>query len=505
MGKLRKFEQWEVEKMVKMYESGESFAQISKKIGRHTSSVQNKLVKLGIHKESDIQSRKEFTDDEIATIERMYKKGNTMTEIGRKLGRDGTVVRRKLNSLGVYKVIQSRTVKEFTDDEINIMIKLYNGGESLAKIGKVLGCERWIIHNKLTALGIHKVKTREKENGKRIYLYDVEHLRSHIVDVDEAKQLFSGSNKKILFKCDNDGCIHTKKMTPNHLSQQGFACNICSKNISYGQLAFQSYQTHFKLGYEVEVVLKTLDNRRVDFVKFNDKGNVINFVEIQGRQHTEPSHQWYEDAHAQDIAKRKWAKATNTLMIEIDMRISSWEYFKEQINKCKYLPNINKNDEIAILKLMENNKRYPIKEIIKMYEVDKLSTVKIAEKYNVGDETIGNILRKQNIKTRGIGNAKRLRLIETNQVFKSIAEAQRKLNISSNISANLNGRQKSAGKHPITLDSLHWEYVSPASQQAIALAKQSADNINTSDTSINLDDTSDLSDSFMSLLDKEKV
>lgn len=241
-------------------------------------------------------------------------------------------------------------------------------------------------------------------NSSRIYegnsLYSVEWIRPYIIDSEEAKTLSPQSNKYINFKCPE--CSDEKKMKICNMFNHGFNCSNCSSNLSYGQLAFGQYQSYFGLGLETEKILKNLNNRRVDFVKFDKNDIVQYFVEIQGVQHTDVNSKWYKQAHEQDIAKRKWSKENNILMIEIDMRISSWEYFKEQINNCEYLPSINGDDEKAILKLMEVNKRYPTSEIIKLYN-DGLSTIEIGEKYNMHHSVIGRVLKKNNVILRNGG------------------------------------------------------------------------------------------------------
>lgn len=70
----------------------------------------------------------------------------------------------------------------------------------------------------------------------------------------------------------------------------------------------------------------------------------------------------------------------------------------------------------------------------------------------------------KSMKGRYIGNkhpkAKKVKCITTNEVFESIADAKRKYNVcSSDISKCCNGKQKSAGKHPITGEKLVWKYV----------------------------------------------
>lgn len=57
-------------------------------------------------------------------------------------------------------------------------------------------------------------------------------------------------------------------------------------------------------------------------------------------------------------------------------------------------------------------------------------------------------------------NSKRVLCITTNEEFESICEAARHFNIQQgNISYCLQGKRKSAGKHPITKEKLYWRFV----------------------------------------------
>ena len=373
--------------------------------------------------------------------------------------------------------------REWTQEEIEEAKRLYAEGLNFTQIGVEIGRSKGAVRYKLVALKIHEVEKKET-----VYLWSIESIRGHIIDEQEAKKTTHKSGNKLLFKCSTIDCDNTKMMFVSNLVNYGYSCPTCSTGTSYGQLAFQSYQAHFKLGYEAEKVLPTLDDRRADFVKFDENENVLNFVEIQGVQHTDVNHIWYEDAYEQDIAKRKWSKATNTLMIEIDMRVSSWGYFKEQINKCEYLPSINDEDEIAILELMELNKRYPVKEIIEMYLRARKTTYQIAEHYGYSVGTINNILTRNNVDLRDAkaSKGKMVRCIETGEVYQSSVEASRTLGINrSNISSVCRGKLKSAG-------GFHFEYLSDIESNAHHRSQYKHDNSET-DT-IELDDSIDLSE-----------
>lgn len=226
-------------------------------------------------------------------------------------------------------------------------------------------------------------------------LWSIEEIRKYIVDTEQAKTIPPHHRTKIKVKCNE--CQTVKMLQPATLVDRGIMCPVCNTNTSYGQLAFGQYNEYFNLGFESEKILPNLPNRRVDFINW-DNGM---WVEIQGEQHTNPSSTWYESAHEQDLEKREFAKNNSKYnLIEIDMRISSWEYFKEQINNCEYLPNITDEDEKAIIELMKKNKKYPTKEIIDLYTVKLKSTVEIGRIFKINNTTVGRILRKSGIDMR---------------------------------------------------------------------------------------------------------
>lgn len=300
-----------------------------------------------------------------------------------------------------------------------------------------------------------KVKPRIYEGNS---LWSKVEFREHIIDVEMAKTLSPGSNKKQLFKCKTKGCLNTKIMKPNDLINQGYGCSFCSNSISYGHLAFSSYNKYFNLNYKSEIILEELPNRRFDFINF-ETGKI---VEIQGEQHSNVYHQWYEQSHAQDIEKREFCKNSKYTMIEIDMYKSTWEHFKRQIDLEKDLPSMTKKDERVILEMMNNEGCYPVDLIIKMYTENKVSLKSIGEKYHMDSRTVSELLKRNNISIKAPGGKRKVKCIETGEVFNSLTSAAKWAGISSStLHGNLGEKkiQKTAGKHPQTKEPLSWKYV----------------------------------------------
>ncbi len=426
---------------------------------------------------------KQWTDKEIKKLKSLCDDGFTSKEIAEKLTRPVGSVRAKLKNLN--KKPKSNVSKEH----------LYQVGEVVNKTLKIMKqtrvksgrrtCKGYVVKSLAYPDDKNDYEVAESVlkvgcgcayiTGQRICeensLWSIKEIRKHIrnEDVEYSKSIApSTSRTELYFVCNDVDCDYVKKMTPNKLTGRGFLCKRCSRNLSYGQLAFGQYQEYNKLKLESEKTLPRLGGRRADFINF-ETGM---WVEIQGVQHTDTNHKWYEEAHEQDLIKREFANNnTQYNLIEIDMRISSWDYFKEQINKCEYLPNITDDDEIKILKLMEQNKRYPIEEIIDFYERGE-TLVQLGKRYKVSDVTIGNILEKNNVEIRS--NGKQVRCITTGEIFETVAKAREWALKGSKIDMACRGQRNYAGVHPITGEKLAWEYVTHAEMYINYKAKRLA-------------------------------
>lgn len=351
-----------------------------------------------------------------------------------------------------------------TQEQIDLMVELYNQGLNYKEISEHEGVNvsRPSVTKHLAKLGIVKVKPMNS-----ISLWSVKHLRPYIVDKNIAEELTTGSNKPIKLKCPY--CEVSKEMKVYKFAERGMSCN-CTVGISYGNLAFDCYQKHLKLNFKSEQVLEGLENRRVDFANYN----TFQIVEVHGLQHYKDTQGIWTNVHEgaieQDKSKREFANNPNNpySLIELDMRKSTWEQFKQAIENEPTLPNMNKEDEIAILEMLEKSKRYPVKEIKRLYLEEYKSTIEIGKIINISNVQVRSILIKNGVSMRN--SQKMVRLKETGEVFKSIREAGILLNIPyQSISDNVRGRTKSCSKHPITGDRLHFEFVNQSEQYAVNL------------------------------------
>lgn len=285
-------------------------------------------------------------------------------------------------------------------------------------------------------------------------LYDIEWVRPFLIDIEKSKSIPPYHAKSIIFKCPE--CNREKEMKPTSLMTRGFSCAFCSRGTSFPELFFMSYLEVKGINYEYQKIYDDLKNRRFDFYIPS-----IGICETHGRQHYEDSNNlsWdYESIRQSDREKKDYCTKNNINYIELDCRISTFDYIVTNINNCEYLPSITEEEKTEIRKIIEKNKRYPIQEIIDLYEKGQ-NTTQIGEKFNVNYNTICNILRKNNVSVRKTGaTKKKVMLINTGEIFDSAIEASEKYKTNkSHISEVCRGIRKSSGK--FNGEKLYWEFI----------------------------------------------
>ena len=348
-----------------------------------------------------------------------------------------------------------RKPRQWTQEEIKKAKQMYSEGMNMSEIGRVLNRPSVSVRLKLQALEIHKVE--------KVYLWDIKSIRGHIINIDEAKETTHKSSKKLLFKCSTIDCDNTKMMVVHNLVNRGYSCNICSTGTSYPELFMLAYLTVKNIPHETQVSYEEIPTRRFDFrIKLN---GVTSLVETHGSQHfltEEKTYHKVETIQESDSIKRQYAKDNKINYIELDCRESTFEFIRNQIELNEHLPNVEESEIDAMLKIMEQNKKYPVKEIVDMYLQARKTTYQIAEYFNYDAVTIGNILTRNNVELRdkNTSKAKKIRCIETGIVYASTHEAGRKLEIhQGSISQCCKGNRKSAG-------GFTFEYLTAAEENA---------------------------------------
>lgn len=197
--------------------------------------------------------------------------------------------------------------------------------------------------------------------------------------------------------------------------------------------------------YEYQKIFNDFGMNRFDFYI-----KEIGVIEVHGIQHYDSNRKWFEQSKTSDENKRRYCKENNINMIELDCRKSSFNFIKEEIQKNKFLEDISDYEVESMLKIIENNKNYPIEEIIQSYK-DGMSGKDICDTYGISHSTVLSILKKHNIKLKPF--RRKIKCITTNEIFDSAAEASRKYNIyTSGLQRALSGEYKTAGGYT-------WEYI----------------------------------------------
>lgn len=354
---------------------------------------------------------KRFTEDDISKMTELYNSGFTIKQIAKYMGRGDSSVRYRLQSLGIVNKTKEidksyfYKIGEIVNDTLQIIEQTrdekYNRKSYIVKSLIYPNAPYYKIAENNLKKGVGCAYV----SGRRIYegnsLYNIKWVRHYLVDVEEAKTIAPGSDKiKINLKCPE--CGTQKQMRPDKLTSYGFNCLICNKGTSYPELLFNSFNEIANLGYVTQQELEGLPGRYFDFVNYESR----TIVETHGLQHYKKTKGHFSDAYDKTIEsdkeKREYCKNNNWTLIELDCRRSDFSFIVSSINNCEHLPNIDKDKELKIMSLIENNKRYPVKEIIKLY-TSGLSTLQISKKLNMCNGTVWNILQRHNTPMRKNG------------------------------------------------------------------------------------------------------
>lgn len=228
-------------------------------------------------------------------------------------------------------------------------------------------------------------------------LYSVDRLKPYLVDTEQAKKISKQSKELIFVKCLE--CERIRKIRADILFLKGLSCYFCSKNTPYPELFMLAYLETKNIKYEYQKILKDLPNEHIDFYIYIDSNEYI--IETNGNHHYKSGNGFmkHKETIESDKAKRKYAKNNNIVMIELNCKVSSFEYIKNSIEKCSFLPNVSEKEKQKIIKIMMGNKRYPIEEMIDMY--NKGYNIKeLGTKYNMSPSNIWTILKKFDVELR---------------------------------------------------------------------------------------------------------
>ena len=296
---------------------------------------------------------------------------------------------------------------------------------------------------------------------------------------EDAKSVTCGSNKKILCKCPTCSCL--KEMSVHNLVNYGFSCPVCSDGISYPNKFMRKFLSQLDIDFISEKSFSWSDGRLYDI--FIPSINII--IENHGIQHYSEINGIFNDLEYEkrnDKYKRNLALDNNIEhYIEIDCRKSDKDFIKNSImnsqlpkllNFCEKDIDWEECDLFSntpflesICKTWNNNKN--ITDVCNELNLN-CSTVRkylqIGAKYGLCDYDPKLQMKrsgKRNIYKACFSNSIKIICTTTGEIFNSIADAYRWLGYNPDghtIQDNCKGKQKTAGKHPITKERLSWMF-----------------------------------------------
>ena len=359
---------------------------------------------------------------------------------------------------------------------INVKIQdLQNGSESLVNVicdccGELLKPMPYYAYNNYVHEdGTYYCNRCIKNNNikwESIFESNPEFIK-YFINQEDTKKYSSGSNKKVHLKCPD--CGHEKYMTVYNLINRGFSC-ICKDSISYPEKFVFNFLQQIKIDFIFQLTnkyFKWCKKYRYDF--YIPSINCI--IEVNGGQHYIQSGIGRSLKQEKENDKTKKVLALNnniTNYIIIDARKSEMEYIKDSIINSE-LVRLFDFANINWLECHENACKSLIKEACNLWEDGIKNTQELAKKLKISRRTIIDYLKQGSklgytsysvkneiLKTK---QSKPVRCINTNEIFCSQGEAIRHYKINEvSLSKCCHGIYKSAGKHPITGEKLHWEY-----------------------------------------------
>ena len=189
-----------------------------------------------------------------------------------------------------------------------------------------------------------KIKIRgfpkQKKKLKDVPLYN---------EVSDKKYLeyYKGSGKLIECFCGN--CEKLLKTQANNITKRVVHCVDCTKSISFPERVMRAVLEYNNVDYNSEVMIRELGKMRIDFVV--NRNNHKEFIEVNGSQHTNINHKWYDHSIKADNAKKNYAHKNNIPIHFIDARESDVDYILNSIKNLNidYL-EIDKESIVNILK-----------------------------------------------------------------------------------------------------------------------------------------------------------
>lgn len=229
-------------------------------------------------------------------------------------------------------------------------------------------------------------------SGKYVYkgnwLFNEKNVLPFLKDINDAKKFTKYSRRKINCICPN--CKTEKSVPVNNLVQQGFFCHMCATNISYPEKMMIALLNENNIVYEYQKTFQELKSRRFDF--YLPEYKLV--IETHGKQHYNKGDVWFEKTKESDIIKKSYCKKKNIRYVEVDCRVSDYNFILESINKTE-LKNILTlyNEENITNRIKELEQIKKVEEIVDLHKNGKGLTY-ISKKVGLTTWRIEGLLKR---------------------------------------------------------------------------------------------------------------
>ena len=234
-----------------------------------------------------------------------------------------------LVSSGFIKILKQIRIKQKEGSEKGYIYQClkddYIGKLSECNINNKRGCP--VCDNHLIITGINDIATTHP------------YLVKYFVNINDAKEVSFGSDKKVKLKCLT--CGFEKKMSVSKLVTRGFSCPKCGDKIPYPEKFVFNILQQLNINFETQKIFDWFPTKLYDF--YIPSFNCI--IETHGAQHYYTSFGNYQDREeilqtTQNNDENKYQTAIKNNIqnyIVIDCRDSDINWIKNNVLKSKLL------------------------------------------------------------------------------------------------------------------------------------------------------------------------
>lgn len=205
---------------------------------------------------------------------------------------------------------------------------------------------------------------------------------------DDTKYIFPRSMKKVDLKCPD--CGRSKSMTVDNLFTNGFSCKYCKTDgVSYPNKFLRGLLKQLDCEWDIEVSYDW--SRKYSYDGFIECNNKKYLIEMHGLQHYEKVCDFDFDKQVQrDEEKRSLALNNGFIEVEIDCKISNFNYIRQNILSSK-LSEVIDFSIINWNAVMEEISENYVKTASNLFN-DGMTVMQISRKLNMSRHTIRKYL-----------------------------------------------------------------------------------------------------------------